>query len=110
MTILIQRKGENVRMEGRGAEEKIMKRIVIKTRVSGEGSLHLDLPAGSVEADSNVQITVEALPGAAKRTLLASDLLDSGLVGIWAGRQDLGNSLEYARHLREQAQTQERGS
>ena len=81
-----------------------MNRIVINTRASGDGSLHLDLPAGSAEADRDVQITVETLPGGGKRTLLASDLLQSGLVGIWAGRTDIGDSQEFARRLREQAQ------
>ena len=39
-----------------------------------------------------------------KRTLLASELLRSGLVGIWAERVDIGDSREFARRLREQAQ------
>jgi hypothetical protein len=33
------------------------------------------------------------------------DLLKSGVVGIWAKRKDIGDSLEYARKLRAQAQT-----
>ncbi|HEV3384250.1 MAG TPA: hypothetical protein VG097_05510 [Gemmata sp.] len=81
-----------------------MNRIVVKTRVCSDGSLHLDLPAGSAEADSNVQVTVEPLPGDVKRTLLASDLLQSALVGIWAERGDIGDNREFARRLREQAQ------
>ncbi len=87
-----------------------MNRIVVTTRVQSDGSLHLDLPSGSADPDSDVQITVEAIPGDAKRTLLASDLLQSGLVGIWAGRADMGDSREFARRLREQAQTRERAS
>jgi hypothetical protein len=34
----------------------------------------------------------------------ARDLLQSGLVGIWADRSDLGDSREFARRLREQAE------
>jgi len=81
-----------------------MTRIVITTRVHSDGSLHLDLPAGSADPNSNVQITVEAMPVEAKRTLLASDLLQSDLVGIWANREDIGDSREFARRLRDQAQ------
>ena len=51
-----------------------------------------------------VQVTVEPLPSDAKRTLLASDLLQSALVGIWAERGDIGDNREFARRLREQAQ------
>jgi hypothetical protein len=84
---------------------KIMNRIVVKIRVRSDGSLHVDLPAGSAEPDTDVQGTVEPWPGSANRTLLASDLLQSGLVGLWAERNDMGDSREFARRLRQQAQT-----
>ena len=45
---------------------------------------------------------------AAKRPLTAADLLESGLVGFWADRQDIGDSQEFARRLREQPQTRSR--
>ena len=40
-----------------------------------------------------------------KQTLLASDLINSGLVGMWAERTDIDDSRAFARRLREQAQT-----
>lgn len=43
-----------------------------------------------------------------KTLLTAADLLQSGLVGLWADRTDLGDSREFARRLREQAQTRSR--
>ncbi len=36
--------------------------------------------------------------------LTADTLLASGLVGLWKDRKDIGDSTEYARQLREQAQ------
>ena len=36
--------------------------------------------------------------------LTARDLLRSGLVGIWADREDLGDGAEFARSLRRQAE------
>jgi predicted DNA-binding antitoxin AbrB/MazE fold protein len=42
---------------------------------------------------------------AGKRALLASDLLHSGLVGLWTERTYIADSREFARLLREQAQT-----
>jgi hypothetical protein len=44
-----------------------------------------------------------------KRPLTADDLLASGLVGLWSDRADIGDSREFARRLREQAQTRSRG-
>ena len=42
------------------------------------------------------------------KTMTGKDLLNSGLVGIWANRKDIKDSTEYARKLREQAQTRRR--
>ena len=38
------------------------------------------------------------------RELTARDLLQSELVGLWADRQDIGDSLSFARQLRQQAE------
>ena len=44
------------------------------------------------------------------KPMTGKDLLNSGLVGLWAKRKDIGESLAYARKLRAQAQTQRRAS
>ncbi len=41
--------------------------------------------------------------------MTAADLLESDLVGIWSERSDIGDSRDFARRLREQAQTQSGG-
>lgn len=58
-------------------------------------------------ADKEVPVMVEAAPPSLgnRRNLSACDLLHSGLVGMWAERSDIGDSREFARRLREQAQT-----
>ena len=86
---------------------QIMKRLVVTARVSGDGVLHLHLPVGQSAAGKEVQVTVEAaapVPSGEQRTLSACDLLHSDLVGMWAERGDIGDSREFARRLREQAQ------
>jgi hypothetical protein len=40
----------------------------------------------------------------------AADLAASGLVGFWADRTDLGDSRDFARRLREQAEHRERAA
>ena len=37
--------------------------------------------------------------------MTGQDWLNSGLVGMWADRTDIGSSVEFARKLREQVQT-----
>jgi hypothetical protein len=41
-----------------------MNRIVVKSKVSSDGILHLALPVGREEADKEVQVTVEPLSNA----------------------------------------------
>lgn len=43
-----------------------------------------------------------------KPPISATDLLTSGLVGIWADRDNIGDSLDFARRLRQDAQTRRR--
>ncbi len=43
-----------------------------------------------------------------KRPLTAAELLQSDVIGMWAERADIGDSLEFARRLREQAQSRRR--
>ncbi|MHB8778026.1 MAG: hypothetical protein ACYC6R_09720 [Anaerolineales bacterium] len=42
------------------------------------------------------------------KPMQGKDLLNSGLVGMWAEREDIGDNLAYARKLRTQAQTRRR--
>jgi hypothetical protein len=42
------------------------------------------------------------------KPMTGKDLLNSGVVGIWANRKDIKDSAEYARELRAQAQTRRR--
>lgn len=39
------------------------------------------------------------------RPMTGKDLLNSGLVGVWAKRKDIGDSANYARKLRTKAQS-----
>jgi len=88
-----------------------MTRVVVKSRVGSDGILQLHLPIGQAEADQEVQVTVESVAaevGGKSPPLTAAELLQSGLVGMWADRTDIGDSRDYARRLREQAQTRRR--
>jgi hypothetical protein len=45
---------------------------------------------------------------AGRKTMIATDLLQSDLIGLWADRDDIGDSLEFARQLRRAAETRTR--
>ncbi len=42
-----------------------------------------------------------------EQKMTAGDLLDSGLIGLWASRSDLGDSLTFAQRLRRRAENRE---
>ena len=49
-------------------------------------------------------VLVEPAENSVERSMTGSDLLKSGLVGMWAERNDIGDSLEFARELRKEAE------
>jgi hypothetical protein len=54
--------------------------------------------------EQTVQQRVEPAP----QQLTARALLQSGIVGLWADREDIGDSLDFARQLRNQAEHRQR--
>lgn len=62
-----------------------MNRIVVKSKVSSDGILHLSLPVGLEDADREVQVTVD--PFATKKTMTTEEWrtwVDS-MAGTWQG-------------------------
>ncbi len=53
---------------------------------------------------AEVIVLVEPTENPAEKSMTGADLLKSGLVGIWADRKDIGDSLEFARQLRQKAE------
>jgi hypothetical protein len=51
---------------------------------------------------------VSAITPAPTKIMTAADLLQSSLVGIWADRDDIGDSVAFARKLRHQAEQRQR--
>jgi hypothetical protein len=84
-----------------------MKTIACKVVIPSDRQLHLavpeDVPPGPAEV-----VLVIAPDIQPKKGLTAGDLLRSPLWGIWKDRMDIGNSLEYARKLRTEAERRSR--
>jgi hypothetical protein len=57
------------------------------------------------KAGTRAEVIVLVEPAkTAERSMTGADLLKSGLVGMWAGRKDIGDSFEFARQLRQKAE------
>ncbi len=65
----------------------------------------INLRSQSLKAGDTAEVIVLVENGKKKvKTMTAADLLRSDLFGIWADRKDIGDSLEFARSLRRQAE------
>ena len=81
-----------------------MEAIRIQQTIQKKGELTLrNLP---VEAGQQVEVLLLFTPSekSNRPRMTARQLLNSGLIGLWKERQDIVDSADYARQLREQAQ------
>jgi hypothetical protein len=79
--------------------------IVIRTDIGPDRSLRLRVPEEVPVGPAEVVVTIiPEKPRPAGPTGTATDLARSPLFGIWADREDIEDSLTYARQLREQAE------
>lgn len=80
-----------------------MDALRIFTTIEADGELRVaNLP---LKKGRRVELLVLTEPAPADTApLTASDLLSSGLIGLWADREDLEERTTVARQLREQAQ------
>ncbi len=84
-----------------------MSTVILQGVITPEGRLEINLPAGLEPGPVEVEIrkpkvTVEnqKLP---IRGITLGEILESGLVGMWADRTDIQDSVEFARQLRRRA-------
>ena len=81
-----------------------MEALRIQRTVKHDGEIRLTgLPCQKGQRVDVILIVEQAI-GGHRRDLTAGQLRRSGLVGLWAGRKDLGSSLAFARRLRQSAQ------
>jgi hypothetical protein len=81
-----------------------MEAIRVQHTIKKKGEITIqNLP---VEEGQEVEILLLITPenGQKRPRLTAKKLLDSGLVGIWKDREEIRDSSEFARQLREKAQ------
>lgn len=62
-----------------------MNRIVVKSKVSGDGILHLSVPIGLDEAEKDVQVTVEPSTPATAMTREQWCAWVDSMAGAWRG-------------------------
>jgi hypothetical protein len=53
---------------------------------------------------AEVIVLMEPAETITEESMTGADLLKSGLVGMWAERKDIGDSLKFARELRKKAE------
>ena len=79
-----------------------------KTVVGPGGVVEIRLPSvvAGVQAEVIVLLRDDDISsGSARKSMTAADLLKSELIGMWADREDLEDSVKFARQLRSKAET-----
>ena len=76
-----------------------------KTIVQPGGVVEVRSPELTPGASAEVIVLVDA--PASQRVMTAASLLESGLVGLWEDRADIGDSVAFARQLRRRAERRE---
>jgi hypothetical protein len=79
----------------------MVKTINLTANVPPDRELHIVLPEDVPPGPVEIVITVTSPTASTRPTL--GDLLDSELFGIWREREDIDDSAEFARRLREKA-------
>jgi hypothetical protein len=82
-----------------------MDSIILHGMVNDKGELLVDIPANLPPGPVEIEIRLENLPG-----INARQILDSEFVGMWADRDDINDSVEYAQQLRRRASRPQRNS
>jgi len=83
----------------------MLQAIRVHTTIENDGELRLiGLPFKKGE-EVDLIVLNERLTHPKRAIMTAKQLLESGIVGLWAGRTDVMDSSAYARQLREQAQS-----
>jgi hypothetical protein len=79
--------------------------IVIKTEIRPDRSLRIRVPEDVPVGPAEVVLTITSEPAEITNPSgTAADLARSPLFGIWADREDIEDSLAFARQLRDQAE------
>ncbi len=78
----------------------------IKQKVEVDGQISLTgLP---VHRGDDIEVTVRVgRKNIPERGMTVAELLASDFIGMWADREDIGDTLEFARRLRREAETRD---
>jgi hypothetical protein len=77
-----------------------------KQKVTIKSGGLVSLRSSKLKAGTKAEVIVLVDPAKTpvEKSLTGADLLKSGLVGMWVGRKDIDDSLEFARKLRKKAE------
>ena len=84
-----------------------MKTSTIQTVIPPDHRLLLDVPADVPAGPA--EVVVRSIEATVPVRGTGTDLLESGLFGIWKDRTDITDSVEFARELRRRAEQRRNG-
>ncbi|MBS1251646.1 MAG: hypothetical protein MAG451_00679 [Anaerolineales bacterium] len=87
-----------------------MKTLTLHCEISPSREINIKVPDEVPLGPAEVVIVIASPAEAIRESAgTAGDMLQSPLFGLWADREDIGDSVEYARQLRTQAEQRNHG-
>ena len=75
----------------------------VRTEVPEDHRLTIEIPQHIPAGPATLAVEIESEnTGEVKSYITAQEVLDSGIVGMWEGREDISDGTEFVRQLREE--------
>ncbi len=87
----------------------MVRTLALHTQISPGRELHIKVPEEVPLGPAEIVIVIIPSEAPSEPAGTAGDMIKSSLFGLWSDRGDIGDSVDYARRLRAQAEQRNRG-
>ena len=87
----------------------MVRTLALRTQISAGREIHIRVPEGVPVGPAEIVVIIIPSEGIAEASGTANDMLQSSLFGMWSQRDDIDDSLEFARRLRALAEQRTHG-
>jgi len=82
----------------------MLKTFTVQTEIPPGREIHIKVPGDVPTGPAEVVVIIVSSEAPSEAAGTAAEMLRSPLFGLWADRDDIGDSITFARHLRAQAE------
>ena len=87
----------------------MVKTFTLQTNISPGREIHIKMPGDVPTGPAEVVVIIVSSEALSEAAGTAGEMLQSPLFGLWADRDDISDSIAFARRLRAQAEQRSHG-